>query len=128
MTDQPKEFYKLIVVVSFLFVGTQSLSVQISKEPVDQVVEESGSNVAGEIIYIGQPAESTSEEPIVNVDSVRSYTPEIISHNENVSRKQYLNPFITMVLGWCRRRWQHHSSWTDKPRSLADTQWKQEAG
>ena len=68
MTDQPKDFYKLIVVLSFLIVGSQSFTLALPKEYVDQVAQESlGSPET--IIYIEKAADSTSKPSISTTGS-----------------------------------------------------------
>ena len=105
MTDQPKEFYKLIVVVSFFFVGAQSLSITENIHSVDQVVEGALGSVSDEVVNIGQelqglftevttlkPVKHTPNTPITTTDLpdpvsdvANTFIPEIISHHEDVS-------------------------------------------
>ena len=58
MTDQPKDFYKLIVVISVLIVGAQSFKLKLSNDYVDQVALESQGSPET-IIYIGDTTVST---------------------------------------------------------------------
>merc|ERR1719350_422669 len=104
MTDQPKEFYKLIVVVSFFFVGAQCLSITENRHSVDQVVEGALGSVSEEVVDIGQelqglftevttlkPVKHTTLTPIITTDLpapatdvANIFIPEIISHHEDV--------------------------------------------
>ena len=68
MTDQPKDFYKLIVVISLLIVGAQSFTLKLSKDYVDQVALESQGSPET-IIYIGDATVSTPKPSIPTTES-----------------------------------------------------------
>ena len=62
MTDQPKEFYKLVVVVSFLFVGTRSLVIKDSRHSIGQVLQGAVGSITEEVVNINQEVQGIFTE------------------------------------------------------------------
>jgi len=98
MTDQPKDFYKLIVVLSFLVVGTQSYTLQLFDDQVAQetVYQEDSIIYIGEATISSPKLESTTK---INLESTTETdlesTPEVelesTTETSNVANEELIS-------------------------------------
>ena len=114
MTDQPKDLYKLIVIVSFLIIRTQQYSIQRARYLDDKILTQSG--VHEESFANGRNEQQQPEE---------LQKSDIAQMNDHIEKVKDFMPFDTIIslLGRYYRRLKHYCHWPIEPRCM-DQVWR----